>query len=874
MLHSQIVSQARFILQACGLIFLICASAHAKTTRWIATGPGNWSDGTNWSNGVPAAGDIVEFDSAGNGNSTIDAAFTIGALNMVAGGAYTGTLNNTATNTLTVTGSASTHGTISLGANIEIQGSGNSLGGDITTNAFQLNCTTGANTTITGSLTVSSGGQFNVDNNLAINGTLVSGGSIDIGGNLTGTGGALNGTGDISVGGSTINLSGISVNLTSGEFELNSTSAAVLTVDTADNFTDLTLSSGSGLVNVTLAGDQLTVSNDLDLTSGRQLNTSTTNVAVGRDILGAGSFFNAATSTLIQVGRNLDVGAYTRGALLHFTGTTDALWTRAGLSNFGNIEISSNKRVSLSPAGVAATWSARSVTVNNGGTLDMNGNPLAATSLTVGGASAGTLDNSVNVVRPLTVAGNVDLSSNSTVIDGRRIDLLITAPGTLSTRGSHTVFNTVAINTLGTVNGVGPLVVGAAGLNFIRGNLNWDANDLTVAGSVTLLGTFTMSPTNTLTVAPTALPAGLFTGPNVIEGHLTIGGTQPVELFNFFAGAFFPSPITVNGVTSIEAGATLRVIPMSGATFNGPVSLAGTLELQDDATFNDELATVAGSVFTATAGSTTFSPTATLKPGGSTGTGAFTFSGTGANAAHNGTTFEIDLQSNTDHDVINFGSGGATGTANLQLNLTGPARGFPKAPITIMTGTGGGLTFNNVANGGLLQTSDGKASFIVNQSGGNVTLTPTFTNAEYVESLLIGPGAPFEGLTDPAIIGFHADPDGDGQANVFELLLGTDPAARNAKPGFQLITLFGLDGTMALALDVSVASAVDDLLFFEGALSIDLDVFTVGTRTTFGDTNGSRFIRFTRPPPLGMVDTFDGTQAFGRLQIDPDGVKP
>ena len=61
---------------------------------WTAAAPGNWSDTTNWSFGVPVAGTYVVFDSASTQDSTIDAGFAGTVAGIFINNGYTGTITN------------------------------------------------------------------------------------------------------------------------------------------------------------------------------------------------------------------------------------------------------------------------------------------------------------------------------------------------------------------------------------------------------------------------------------------------------------------------------------------------------------------------------------------------------------------------------------------------------------------------------------------------------------------------------------------------------------------------------------------------------------------------------------------------------------
>ncbi|MDC3378857.1 hypothetical protein OAX78_01060, partial [Planctomycetota bacterium] len=398
---------------------------------------------------------------------------------------------------------------------------------------------TGGTTTL-GTLTVGAGATFDAGTNAVIVNTdttiagelEVDGGTTDLNGTFTPVA-----TGTIDHNGGRIHISGTPVDFSGlagfdgspgTTVEFDGVVAQTVTGGGGEVFANLEFDNPAG---VSLGASTVVTTEDVTIALGRTLTTGAGSLTVGRDLMGPAGSLNAATSTLVSVGRNLDVAAYTPGALLRFTGMTDATWTDTFGNNFGVVEVSGNKTVSLLPATGALSRQVAGLTVDSMGTLDMNGNPIGvgAAGLLVGGATPGTLANGVAPVRSLTVAGSVNLGTNATVTSGFRIDLGITGAGTFTANGMNTVFNGVLVSTGGTVNGAGPLQVGAGGLYLTGGNLAWGAADLNVPGNVGLGGgTFTMNPANTLTIAPTAAPAAFDPGANPIQGALVIAGTQPV----------------------------------------------------------------------------------------------------------------------------------------------------------------------------------------------------------------------------------------------------------------------------------------------------------------------------------------------------------
>ncbi|MEM0895470.1 MAG: hypothetical protein AAGJ79_01200 [Verrucomicrobiota bacterium] len=151
-----------------------------------------------------------------------------------------------------------------------------------------------------------------------------------------------------------------------------------------------------------------------------------------------------------------------------------------------------------------------------------------------------------------------------------------------------------------------------------------------------------------------------------------------------------------------------------------------------------------------------------------------------------------------------------------------------------------------------------------------VTVTvgaPIATNASCVYDLLTQAGGAFPGETDPAIVGFDADPDKDRLSNVFELWLGTDPATSDSPQNLRVIEVGTAPNSMA-ALEATVDPAVDNLLEVHGALSFDFTPpFRIGTRNVVTEDSTSRTLQFVDPQTL--IDA----KAFGRLLAEPAATK-
>jgi hypothetical protein len=108
-------------------------------------------------------------------------------------------------------------------------------------------------------------------------------------------------------------------------------------------------------------------------------------------------------------------------------------------------------------------------------------------------------------------------------------------------------------------------------------------------------------------------------------------------------------------------------------------------------------------------------------------------------------------------------------------------------------------------------------------------------------------------MTDPALVGFDADPDGDGIPNVFELWRMTTPDRPDMAPAplFGHLALDG-PGTKYPFIQVKVSTEVDDLLQIRAQASHDLRTWrdVSSTRST-SPLGTSRWVRFNDTEPLG-----------------------
>ena len=140
-------------------------------------------------------------------------------------------------------------------------------------------------------------------------------------------------------------------------------------------------------------------------------------------------------------------------------------------------------------------------------------------------------------------------------------------------------------------------------------------------------------------------------------------------------------------------------------------------------------------------------------------------------------------------------------------------------------------------------------------------------NGALAADLLTGPGAPFEGESDPMVIGPEADPDGDGLSNVFEIWAGFNPATPNPHPRVTVGRM--KQGNVAFGVvSLDVDPRIDDLLQVGASFSSDLKAFAPGIREGAQPApGGMRRVTFRSTSPVSTRDFFN------RLTFD-QGITP
>lgn len=486
-----------------------------------------------------------------------------------------------------------------------------------------------------------------------------------------------------------------------------------LTLTGENTYTGDTRVSG-GIVQIGDGGSTGSVKGDVNLSS--RIIYSTGHLVVNRSgestfsnrILGEGSFTKAGPGTVTLTGAN----SYTGGTIL--SGGTLALGSAGAIGTTGEISFS----------GGTLRFSAANTTDYSPRFADSYSNPSAG----------------IQHVRIDTNGQDVVFASNSIYLTGSLTKL---GAGTLTLSGNAYFYGptTIAAGTLqigngGTAGYLGPNIVNEGALVFNPSHDVSFLGELSGSGSLTKLGTGTLS----------------IAGPNTYTGPTTVSAGT---LLLYDDGTLGATPVT------LSPGTTLYVNGTALPNFALAAGLAGS-------------GTVAASNKTVVV-STAFTP------------GTLVVNGNLALAANTATTF-VAAATPAATSAVNV-----TGTLALQGNLAiTKAAGFAFASgqnITFATAAAGitpglaGVTVNGVA---LAESSPDVWS--ANIAG----LGYTFTESTATLAVATAPISPLQAWRDlyfpsagndgTGIGAYSADPDGDGLANLVEYATHTSPVAANFSP--------------------------------------------------------------------------------------------
>lgn len=218
----------------------ISSQLFAVTTTFIEDASAEWNDPSNWSNGVPGAGDDVIIDNNEIATIISGASYTIQSLTLNSGAE----LELESAGSLTVTGNVTVNSLASLIARGTMSNSGTFTLGDL------------AEIDLRGSVTINGNLMLGVESSIIVRGVLLITGDVDFGG-LDGEIRNRVATAQTTFGGNILNAAGPSLNMGRGLTTFNGNSTQDIPGVTFDNVTF----SGTGDKNIASA---VTVEGDLN----------------------------------------------------------------------------------------------------------------------------------------------------------------------------------------------------------------------------------------------------------------------------------------------------------------------------------------------------------------------------------------------------------------------------------------------------------------------------------------------------------------------------------------------------------------------------------------------------------------------------------
>ncbi len=689
--------------------------AHAAVVTWTGLGlDGQWNTGTNWSTGSkPAAADTATFDGTCGVNCavTINTNVSITAINMASG--YTGTITQSNTNTVALTGSF----TLTAGTYV----------GSTQTLSIATTYTQTGGTFTGGSGTVTHTGAFTLSGAGAV--YTASSGTTIFSSNFThsaGTGTFTHNSGLVSITGGSTRTFDFATSETFGSVTLNKTTATSLTIASGDTMivtgtstlTDGNLTTGTwdargttswastfdGGTGTLLLGGSAVVAATLN-SGNTAVNLSITNANVTVDTAGSGTVaVGALTMSAGVLNANAATMTYS-GAVALSGGTYNAPTSGAGTTTFsstfdqtltgvfagGTNAVTHTGAFTLSGAGATYTATSGTTTFSAGFTHTAGTGTFTHNNGSVKFSGSASTTN----VATSEAFYNVELAKNNATL------LTVSSGDTLVVNNTLTLTN----------GGFGTGTVEA--LNTISLNAGWDGGG----------GTLLIDGVNTQTLALNGGGAAIASTVTLNNANFTFSGTGAGTL-TFSAVNLQAGTIDATGYSMTFSGAYNQ----SGGTFTGG---SGTVT---HSTF-----TLSNGTYTATSGTTNISTTWTHSAGtfnhgsgtiSSTG-GTFTMTIVDQDVFYNATFTVTNANTRTISggtlivaNTFYFSSGGGalTGTFDLRGDITGGGTTFPGTRTISITGT---------ADQTWSIPSGFSGTFTVDKSAGTVNQTTAITTGTW-----------------------------------------------------------------------------------------------------------------------------------------------
>lgn len=885
-----------FSLNATATSLTLVATANSAFYYWKGANGSTWGTANNWTSdsagttllaGAPSSTADVVFAATGatNLSNTLGADYTVSTVTLSTGGvtiAGANTLTANTTSALAFRDTASS-GTNVISANLAGSGAGftksgagtltlsgaNTFAGGVTLSAGTLNLNS-ATAPGSGTITISGG---TIDNTSGSTVTLSNNNAQAWSGDFTFTGtNTLNlGTGAVALGASrTVSVSGgtlaVGGIISGAGYSLTKAGAGTLTLSGANTYTGgTTLSAGTLNINSASAigSGTFTISGGtLNNTSGSSVTLSTNNAqnwngdfafTGTNDLnLGTGEVTMNANRIVTVNGGNLTVGGAISGTTASFTlikagaGTLilggASAYTGATTVTAGTLQTSAADRIN--------DYSA--ISVSAGAALVLGGNETVASIAGVGNYSLGANTLTFGDTSNQTVSGIISGTGGSLVKNG-------SGSITLSGNNTYSGGTTISAGTLqlGTNNalGSGSLKLGVTGTPVTITFISTDATDRTISNALTTIAgsswntTFGSAGTGNLTFGNSTSVslvstrtftvnnswtsfANAFTG---ASAGITKNGTGTLILAgnNTYAGA-----TTINtGTLQLGSGGTTGLLnATSTITNNGTLVFNRSDTLTQGTHFSTAAIGGTGSVVQAGSGTLILNAANTYSGGTVLNTGTLRLSHTGA--AGSGT-----ITQSSGASLLHLNAAGTFANAMSVYNVQASETLTLSGGITVNNATfdvdnGDTLTISNTVNGTGGVTKNGTGALIL--SGSNSYTGATTINAGTLQAA----AANALGSTTSVLVGNGGS------------LLVTEGNSINNTAG---ITLAG--GTLALngsfsesmgALTLSANSTID-LLGFNGTLTFaGLGFWTNNASLSITNWNGVN--KYGTPVGSGVAD--------------------
>ena len=465
---------------AAALLLATASPSSAAQQVWKNTaGNTDFNAGTSWLSGMaPGAGDVAAFSSAKIVNPNLSASVSLSALYFSGTGASGYTLTRSSSQTLTLTGYATSIGAETGDANAVAIGAENTSG----TNTISVPITLAPASGSTSTIFQATGGTLVINGAISGSGiglTKTGGGELDLTGNST-TANTYSGLTTVSAG--TLGLGkAASTNAFGGDLLING-GTVIYSASNNNQIRDaakVTLTSGG----FTVGGVTETIGSTLTPASGFEMTGGTLTIASNSTSLRiANSFLVADGSILFTAGGVLraDTDFNFSGGLIDFaTNAANAILQLNGPTGTG-ISYSAS---GTSTAQITSTGGGGKVVLNAGSTNTFNiaDSPTVATEMNI----AAKIDGTSLAVLQKTGAGVLVLSGANTYKGATNVD-----GGTLLVNGSLHADSTVTVTNSGSVVGGTGTINGAVIINpaaKIRGGTGASASGtLTVNNNLTL----------------------------------------------------------------------------------------------------------------------------------------------------------------------------------------------------------------------------------------------------------------------------------------------------------------------------------------------------------------------------------------------------